>query len=110
MPASPGGPSPHPVPPRPGRARAALAAAVAAVAAVLAALAGPASAGAAGRLTISPAPGTPDASPQTQVSVLGVAPGRIASVRVVGAASGAHAGRLRPYSRHRGRASSPPPR
>ena len=102
MPASPGGPSPHPVPPRPGRARAALAAAVAAVAAVLAALAGPASAGAAGRLTISPAPGTPDASPQTQVSVLGVAPGRIASVRVVGAASGAHAGRLRPYSRHRG--------
>ncbi len=34
---------------------------------------------------ISPAPGTPDASPQTQISILGVRPSRIASVRVTGA-------------------------
>ena len=99
MPASPGGPSPLTVPHRPGRLRAATATAAAAA---LVVGAGPASAGAAGRLTISPAPGTPDASPQTQVSVLGVRPARIASVRVVGATSGAHPRRLRPYSRHRG--------
>jgi hypothetical protein len=57
---------------------------------------------AAARLTISPAPGTPDASPQTQISILGVAPSRIASVSVTGAASGAHAGALRRYSGGRG--------
>jgi hypothetical protein len=62
------------------------------------ALAAPADA----KLTISPAPGTPDASPQTQISVLGVAPSRIASVSVTGAASGAHPGALRSYSRGRG--------
>ena len=53
-------------------------------------------------LAVSPAPGTPDASPRTQVSVLGVAPSRIASVRAAGAASGAHPGRLRAYSGGRG--------
>jgi len=61
----------------------------------------PASALAAG-IAVSPAPGTPDASPQTQISVLGVAPGRIRSVSVSGALSGAHAGRLRNYSGARG--------
>jgi hypothetical protein len=53
-------------------------------------------------LTISPAPNTPDASPQTQISVLGVARNRIRSVSVTGQASGAHSGRLLAYSRHRG--------
>ena len=54
-------------------------------------------------LTVSPAPGTPDASPQTQISVLGVPAGRIASVRVVGASSGAaSAGACAPFSRDRG--------
>src|SRR4051794_29763924 len=66
--------------------------------AVALALAAPASAAP----TISPAAGTPDASPETQISVLGVAPARIASVTVTGAQSGAHTGRLRPYSGNRG--------
>ncbi len=53
-------------------------------------------------LTVSPAPGTPDASPQTQISLLGLAPSRIESVQVTGALSGGHPGRLRAYSGHRG--------
>jgi hypothetical protein len=53
-------------------------------------------------IALSPADGTPDANPATQISVLGVAPGRIVSVRAVGARSGAHPGRLRPYSGGRG--------
>jgi hypothetical protein len=48
--------------------------------------------------TISPEPGTPDASPQTQISVLGVAPRQIVSVTATGSASGKHSGRLRSYS------------
>jgi hypothetical protein len=55
-----------------------------------------------GKPTISPAPGTQDASPQTQISVLGVAPRAIASVQLTGATSGAHDGRLRAYSGRRG--------
>ena len=56
--------------------------------------------GAAGapRLDVLPYPGTPDASPQTQISVLGVAPAQIASVQATGAQSGAHTGRLAPFS------------
>ena len=57
---------------------------------------------AAAKLTISPAPDTPDASPDTQISVLGVAPGDIDSVVVKGAKSGAHAGKLKRYSGGRG--------
>jgi hypothetical protein len=53
-------------------------------------------------LTISPAPGTPDASPQTQVSILGIAPRLIDSVRLIGAASGSHNGSLRRYFGGRG--------
>ncbi len=53
-------------------------------------------------LTISPLPGTPDASPDTQISVLGVAPRSIESVRVTGSASGVHRGRLLSYSGGRG--------
>jgi hypothetical protein len=49
-------------------------------------------------LTVSPLPGTPDASPTTQISVLGTAPANIVSVRARGARSGLHRGALRPYS------------
>src|SRR4051794_9645448 len=69
----------------------------------LAALAAPASASASGgRLTISPQPSTPDASPATQISILGVARNQIRSVSVAGQASGAHGGHLSAYSGHRG--------
>ncbi len=53
-------------------------------------------------LTISPYPGTPDASPQTQISVLGAAPDQIKSVTANGLSSGAHTGTLRAYSGNRG--------
>jgi hypothetical protein len=53
-------------------------------------------------LAISPAPGTPDASPSTQISILGVARDRIRSVSVTGSASGLHPGALRAYSAKRG--------
>jgi Arylsulfotransferase (ASST) len=49
-------------------------------------------------LTISPLNGTPDASPRTQISFLGVAPGQLTDVSVVGSRSGAHAGRLQAYA------------
>jgi hypothetical protein len=70
---------------------------------VIAALALPPSASAAdGKLTISPQPNTPDASPQTQISILGVPRRQIRSVQVTGQSSGAHSGHLHSYSRHRG--------
>lgn len=79
---------------------------VAAVALTVAGLANPvaacASAAASSPLAISPAPGTPDASATTQISILGAAPRAIESVAVTGTASGRHAGRLRPYSGGRG--------
>src|SRR3954462_11700204 len=53
-------------------------------------------------LAISPAPGTPDASPQTQISILGITPKSIRAVSVTGSSSGAHQGRLRAYSGRRG--------
>ena len=51
---------------------------------------------------VSPQPGTPDASPKTQISILGVRPATIRRVSVTGAASGRHPGVLRRYSRDRG--------
>jgi hypothetical protein len=57
---------------------------------------------AAAPITISPAPGTPDASPQTQISILGPARRQIVSVRVTGSRSGQHPGLLRPYTGSRG--------
>jgi hypothetical protein len=57
-----------------------------------------ASAAVANPVAVSPEPGTPDASPLTQVSFLGVAGTRVRTVRVVGSVSGAHAGSLRAYS------------
>jgi Arylsulfotransferase (ASST) len=56
------------------------------------------SAAAANPVTISPLPGTPDASPATQISFLGGPGTRVADVRVIGSRSGAHRGVLRPYS------------
>lgn len=53
-------------------------------------------------VAVSPLNGTPDANPATQISVFGVAPSRIVSVRAVGARSGAHAGKLKDYSGRRG--------
>ncbi len=77
------------------------------IVAIAAALLGPAGSAAAApsgdaKLTISPQPNTPDASPETQISILGVARQAIRSVGVTGQASGAHAGHLSSYSRGRG--------
>jgi outer membrane protein assembly factor BamB len=75
---------------------------LAALGAGIALACGPAVARSAAALTISPATGTPDASPSTQISILGVAPGLIEGVRVTGSVSGAHRGSLRDYSGGRG--------
>jgi hypothetical protein len=48
-------------------------------------------------LAISPLNGTPDASPQTQISFLGVPASEISDVSVIGSRSGRHGGRLRSY-------------
>jgi hypothetical protein len=49
-------------------------------------------------VAVSPLPGTPDASPGTQISFLGGLGTRVFGVRVVGSRSGLHAGALRLYS------------
>jgi hypothetical protein len=49
-------------------------------------------------VTVSPLPGTPDASPATQISFLGGAGTRVSDVHVVGSHSGNHGGSLRAYS------------
>jgi hypothetical protein len=51
-----------------------------------------------GRVTVSPAPLSRDASAQTQISFLGVPAQQLAGVRVTGSRTGAHAGRLLAYS------------
>lgn len=48
-------------------------------------------------LAISPLNGTPDASPRTQISFLGVPANEITQVSVVGSSTGAHSGKLRSY-------------
>lgn len=65
---------------------------------LLVASVGSLSAPAARALTISPLNGTPDASPHTQISFLGVDAGEIHDVAVVGSRSGSHGGRLRSYA------------
>jgi len=52
--------------------------------------------------TVSPLPGTADASPQTQISFLGRRGMRVSEVRVVGSLSGVHDGLLRAYSTRTG--------
>ena len=49
-------------------------------------------------LALSPLNGTPDASPQTQLSFLGVPVNEIAHVSVIGSRSGRHSGRLKSYA------------
>ncbi|MCW3030323.1 MAG: ArsR family transcriptional regulator [Solirubrobacterales bacterium] len=51
-----------------------------------------------GVVAISPQPGTPDASPTTQISFLGPPGTQVSGVRAVGSRSGAHGGALRAYS------------
>jgi Arylsulfotransferase (ASST) len=51
-----------------------------------------------GTVTVSPLPGSRDATPQTQISFLGVPAGELSAVTVVGSRTGAHAGSLRAYS------------
>ncbi len=49
-------------------------------------------------LTVAPLPDSYDASPWTQISLLGAPPGAIADVSARGSRSGAHGGRLEAYS------------
>ena len=49
-------------------------------------------------VAVSPQPGTPDASPGTQISFLGGAGTHVSDVHVLGSHSGTHAGVLRAYS------------
>jgi Arylsulfotransferase (ASST) len=63
----------------------------------LALLLWPGAAAAAPTVTISPLPGTLDASPHTQISFLGAPADQIHDVSVVGSQSGRHAGRLESY-------------
>jgi Arylsulfotransferase (ASST) len=53
---------------------------------------------AANPVAVSPLPGTPDASPSSQISFLGASGTRVSRVRVVGSRSGVHKGALRAYS------------
>src|ERR1700682_6479577 len=52
----------------------------------------------AGAVTVSPMPGAADASPQTQISFLGVPASELSEIVVSGSSSGVHAGTLEPYS------------
>jgi hypothetical protein len=49
-------------------------------------------------VTISPLPGTPDATPSTQISLLGAPAAELHDIKVVGSRSGAHSGRLAGYA------------
>jgi len=49
-------------------------------------------------LSVSPLPGTPDASPATQISFLGAPGTKVSDVHVAGSQSGVHGGSLRAYS------------
>jgi hypothetical protein len=51
-----------------------------------------------GAVTVSPLPGSRDASPQAQISFLGVPKGELSEVTVVGSRTGVHAGHLAAYS------------
>lgn len=49
-------------------------------------------------VTVSPLPGTPDASPRSQISILGPKGTTVRSVHTVGSKSGLHEGRIEAYS------------
>ena len=57
-----------------------------------------AAAQAAPAVAVSPLNGTPDASPYTQISFLGVAASEITRVSVVGSSTGSHSGSLKSYA------------
>ena len=57
-----------------------------------------ADAAATGAVAVSPFPGTPDASPSTQISFLGAKGMTVSAVKVTGSHSGAHSGKLERYS------------
>ncbi len=78
-----------------GRARAARIAGLTICAAVMLALAVPAAGWA--TITISPLPGTPDAPPATQISILGTPASNVESVTATGSISGTHLGTLESY-------------
>src|SRR5438876_8895015 len=52
----------------------------------------------AGAVTVSPLPGSRDASPETQISFLGVPARELAHISVTGSRTGRHAGRVLAYS------------
>ena len=52
----------------------------------------------AGVATVSPLAGSRDATPQTQISFLGVPAGDLSAISVVGSRTGVHSGHLAPYS------------
>ncbi len=58
-------------------------------------------------LSVSPAPNTTTASPQTQISFLGAPAGEIREVSVRGARSGPHPGTIKPYSQGDGASFMP---
>lgn len=49
-------------------------------------------------MTVSPLAGSRDASPQTQISFLGVSASQLSAISVVGSRTGVHSGRLAAYS------------
>ena len=49
-------------------------------------------------VTISPLPGTPDATPSTQISFLGAPASELRDITVVGSRSGSHSGKLERYA------------
>ena len=59
-------------------------------------------------ITVSPLPGTGDASPTTQISFLGGPATTVSHVSVVGSSSGSHSGKLEPYSTGTGEVSLGP--
>ncbi|HVC85230.1 MAG TPA: arylsulfotransferase family protein [Solirubrobacteraceae bacterium] len=81
-----------------GRYRSRLAALALALAAVIAPAAAQAAAPAPPAVTISPLKGTPDASPTTQISFLGVPAADLSQIAVVGTRSGHHSGKLAAYA------------
>lgn len=48
-------------------------------------------------VTVSPLPGTAEASPQTQISFLGASAAQLGSIHVIGSRTGGHTGTLRSY-------------
>src|SRR5665213_389382 len=59
-------------------------------------------------VTISPLAGTPDASPTTQISFLGVSAAQLSHISVHGSRSGGHGGRLEAYTAGAGGAAGAP--